>query len=169
MEKHLSLSMYESRTEDLLCSHRLPDFEITSLSGEICLLSDVVNNTESGKENTVLAFLEAGQEPTEHVLNEMLSQKDLLKTLPVQILFILSNREDTNHLTLKEVLKELPGIQIFFDRDFNNRESVARSMYVDSEKLPLLLAAKKGMTGIYGCSGYNVGNVNLICKIVNLT
>lgn len=169
MEKHLSLSMYESKTEDLLCSHRLPDFEITSLSGEICLLSDVINNTESDKENTVLAFLEAGQEPTEHVLNEMLSQKDLLKTLPVQILFILSNREDTNHLTLKEVLKELPGIQIFFDRDFNNRESVARSMYVDSEKLPLLLAAKKGMTGIYGCSGYNVGNVNLICKIVNLT
>ena len=71
--------MYESKTEDLLCSHRLPDFEITSLSGEICLLSDVINNTESDKENTVLAFLEAGQEPTEHVLNEMLSQKDLLK------------------------------------------------------------------------------------------
>lgn len=168
MKKQLFLSMFESKTEDLLCSHKLPDFEITSLTGKIYYLSELINNTKGNKENTILAFLEVGQEPTEHVLNEMLSQKELLKSLPAQILFILRGKEDINHSTLKAVLKELPGIQVFFDEDFNNREPVARSMYVDPEKLPLLVAVKQKMTGIYGCSGYNVGSVNLICKIVNL-
>lgn len=162
-KKQLFLSMSETKTEDLLCNHKLPDFEITTLTGNAHQLSEEMND-----ENNILAFLEVGQEPTEHVLNEMLSQKDILKNISAKILFILREIEDIENTTLKAVLKEFPNIHVFFDKDFNNREPIARSMYVDPEKLPLLVASKEGMTGIYGCSGYNVGSVNLICKIISL-
>lgn len=166
--KKLFLSMFESKTEDLLCSHQLSDFEITTITGSVNYLSDLINNDINHNKKAILAFLEVGQEPTEHVLNEMLSQKELLKALSPEILFILRETEDVDNPALKAVLKEFPNIRVFFDEDFNNRETIARCMYVDPEKLPLLIVAKQGMTGIYGCSGYNVGSINLICKIISL-
>ena len=39
-------------------------------------------------------------------------------------------------------------------------------MYVDPEKLPLLVVTTGGMTGIYGSSGYNVGSVDLMHKLL---
>ena len=42
-------------------------------------------------------------------------------------------------------------------------------MYVDPEKMPLLVVTRPGMTGIYACSGYNVGSVDLIVKILGGT
>lgn len=45
---------------------------------------------------------------------------------------------------------------------------MARRMYVDPEKLPLLAVTRAGMTGIYASSGYNVGSVDLMLKILSL-
>ncbi len=45
-------------------------------------------------------------------------------------------------------------------------EPLARRMYVDPDKLPLLIAMKDGMVGIYGCSGYRVGSVDLIWRLL---
>ena len=103
--------------------------------------------------------MEVGQEPTEHVLNEMLSQKDILKNISAKILFILREIEDIENTTLKAVLKEFPNIHVFFDKDFNNRESIARSMYVDPEKLPLLVASKEDSCFIFLLLSINFNSI----------
>ena len=43
---------------------------------------------------------------------------------------------------------------------------VAREMFVDPEKLPLLVVLKGGLRGIFACAGYNVGSVDLAMKLL---
>ena len=40
-------------------------------------------------------------------------------------------------------------------------------MYVDPEKLPLILVMRRDMTGIYASSGYNVGLADILIRIVH--
>ncbi|MEG1152909.1 MAG: hypothetical protein RSD61_00105, partial [Ruthenibacterium sp.] len=59
----------------------------------------------------------------------------------------------------------LSGAQVCtapFEREL---ETLARQMFVDHEKLPLLVVTGDGLCGRYACSGYNVGSVDLILKI----
>jgi hypothetical protein len=42
---------------------------------------------------------------------------------------------------------------------------LARRMYIDPDKLPIVVLTSHGLNGIYGSSGYNVGLGDLIIKI----
>ncbi|WP_277405581.1 hypothetical protein [Lacrimispora xylanisolvens] len=46
---------------------------------------------------------------------------------------------------------------------------MARKMYVDPEKLPLLIVTNTGLNAVYACSGYNVGSVALMEKLLCLS
>ncbi len=48
-------------------------------------------------------------------------------------------------------------------------EPLARKMYVDPEKLPLLIVTNTGLNAVYACSGYNVGSVALMEKLLCLS
>ena len=47
-------------------------------------------------------------------------------------------------------------------------ETIARRMYVDHEKLPLIVVTTSALNAVYACSGYNVGSGDMIVKICNL-
>ncbi len=93
------------------------------------------------------------------------------KLIPVQIRELkLDDMRVANQLedfrTLQKVLQEIPGIQIWYG-DFDELvEPLARRMYVDPDKLPLLIVTDPGMTAIYVCSGYNVGSVGLMLELL---
>ena len=55
-------------------------------------------------------------------------------------------REPTEHLLLE--LRQ---------GDFEELEGLARQLFVDPERLPLVLLADRQGRGLYACSGYNVG------------
>lgn len=160
--RKLVLSMEEEAPADLCCCNELEDFQMKGAEGGAWMLSELV------EDGSILAFLEVGQEPTEHVLNEMLSQAALLASLPVQILFVLEAEKDLKHPTLQAVQAALPKIRVFLDEGFGHAENLAREMYVEPEKLPLLVVTRQGLTGVYGCSGYHVGSVELMTKIIKL-
>ena len=69
--------------------------------------------------------------------------------------------------TLARTLEKIPCVSVYFDPEGETPEPIARRMYVDPEKLPLLVVTKDGMTGIYASSGYNVGSVDLMLKILS--
>jgi len=48
-------------------------------------------------------------------------------------------------------------------------EPLARKMYVDPEKLPHLIITDPGLNAVYACSGYNVGSVALMGKLLCLS
>ena len=44
--------------------------------------------------------------------------------------------------------------------------AVARRMYLEPGKLPLIVIVDETMTGIYGVAGYNVGTADMILKLL---
>ena len=45
---------------------------------------------------------------------------------------------------------------------------LARRMYLEPGKLPLIVIIDQSMKGIYGMAGYNVGTADMILKILNM-
>ena len=165
----------------------LRDILLQRADGTLCSLEKLV----SGK-RSILAFLEIGAEPTEHVLNEVLalekSAKGNSKGIGCQLLFVLRQEKDLQHKTLQEVLALDAGseIEILYDisggaLDANAaprtatgdtasgtlcgwQETAKRMRLV--EKLPVLAAVRPDGTGIYGSCGYHVGSVELMVRIL---
>ena len=52
-----------------------------------------------------------------------------------------------------------------FDADMG---VLARRMYLEPGKLPLIVIIDQSMKGIYGMAGYNVGTADMILKILNM-
>ena len=175
-----------------------------SLREEIqsCLLRDIVLQSADGTlssleklvsgKRSILAFLEIGAEPTEHVLNEVLalekSAKGKSKGIGCQLLFVLRQKKDLQHKTLQEVLALDAGseIEILYDVSggASDANAAPRTAVSDAasgtlcgwqetakrmglaEKLPVLAAVRPDGTGIYGSSGYHVGSVELMVRIL---
>ena len=160
----------------------LRDILLQRADGTLCSLEKLV----SGK-RSILAFLEIGAEPTEHVLNEVLalekSAKGNPKGIGCQLLFVLRQEKDLQHKTLQEVLALGAGseIEILYDisgdaSDANAAprtasgtlcgwQETAKRMRL-AEKLPVLAAVRPDGTGIYGSCGYHVGSVELMVRIL---
>lgn len=162
--------------KEMLVSHQIDDFMVipgqapehpqTAFRQETntavpCSISSLIT-----KQTAVLAFLQEGQEPTEHVFNELLEQGSLLFALDTQIIFLLQNRNALENKTLHQVLEKFPQIQIAY-ADFDElAEPIARRMYLEPEKYPLLAVVRPTMEAIYGNSGYHVGIVGLLSQIL---
>ncbi len=148
--------------DELTVSNEIDDFYLEKDSVKISA-SDIADGGPC-----VFAFLSEGEEPTEHVLNEMLEEAEALSASGLKISFILRSPDSLKNSTLGKVLEAIPHITAAFG-DFDEITGpVARRMYVDNEKLPLLVLTDKGLHGIYGCSGYNAGSVDLILKLAGL-
>lgn len=165
--KPVTMRLRAGSLEDMLVDYVLDDFEVNikdHSTGQAVLASELMD----GKAN-ILAILSEGQEPTEHVLNEMLEQKDSLNALDAQIILLLQGEQSLKNHTVQKVLKAIPRIKVGCFNFDDGVEPLARKMYVDPEKLPLLIVTNPGLKAIYGCSGYNVGSVALMEKLLRLS
>lgn len=159
--KEMVMELREGSLEDMLLNHEIAEFELTDNGGVAVSMTELTK----GKDN-ILIFLEEGMEPTEHVLNEMLAVRGELAALTAQIIFVFRDAGALQNRTVERVLAALPKVRVLYDPGMENAAAVARRMYVEPEKLPLLAATREGMLGIYGCSGYHVGSVELVLKIL---
>ncbi len=158
--KSIEMELWENKTEDVLVNYRLKDFSLQDNSGKEYRLSEL-----AAQEFTVLAFLGVGEEPTEHVLNEILASVPHWKETAARIIMVLREQGELNNVTFKKVLENLPEIEVYYDREMCC-EKAAALMQVNTDKLPVLILLKKGLAGIYACAGYNVGSVELMLKLI---
>lgn len=153
----------------------LPQGELPDYFLCITLPELVLQNAEGGNflaeekfagEKRVLMFLEEGAEPTEHVLNELLEKSDGggLSFVPE---FIVRSTEALQNATLQRVLRQIPGCRLY-TADFDTQlEPLARQMFTDHEKLPVLLVTDTQFRGRFATSGYQVGSVDLLEKLLD--
>lgn len=158
--KTVEMTLWETQVEDMLVDIRLEDFAVQDENGKEFMLSHLTD-----QKAMILAFLGVGAEPTEHVLNEMLAGVSHWNASGIQMLMILRDPAELKNATLRKVLDTVTGIQIYYDRQ-EHCEKVAKQMEIDPEKLPVLTVVENGLTGIYACSGYNVGSVDLMMKMI---
>lgn len=157
--KHLKLQKYHANLSEMLDNFDLDEFKVYDENGNVVLGSEITKN------KSVLMWLEEGREPTEHLLNEMLDQTEDFKETTADIVFIVKDKSALENAKVKLVLDTFPRIKVYYDSFVPNVETLARRMYVDPDKLPLVIVTTKELNAVYACSGYNVGSGDMIIKI----
>ena len=159
--KTLKLEKYQANLAEMLDNFALDEFKVYDAEGNVVLGSQLTQN------KAILMWLEQGKEPTEHILNEMLDQEGDFQELPADIIFMINSKEALENAKLQKVLATFPKIKVYYDSFIPNVETLARRMYVDPDKLPLILVTTKELNAVYACSGYNVGSGDMLVKICN--
>ncbi len=157
--KVVRLQKYQANLADMLDNFALDEFKVQDENGNTVLGSELTKN------KAILMWLEQGKEPTEHILNEMLEQEKDFKEISADLVFIVKNREALENAKLKKVLDTFGRIRVCYDSFVPNVETLARRMYVDPDKLPLILVTTGTLNAVYACSGYNVGSGDMLVKI----
>ena len=157
--KTVKLEKYHADLADMLDNFTLDEFKVSDENG------NTVKGSELTKNPAVLMWLEQGKEPTEHILNEMLEQEADFQNLPADIIFMVKDKAALENAKLTKVLSTFPKIRVLYDTFVPNVETLARRMYVDPEKLPLIIVTTKELNAVYACSGYNVGSGDMLVKI----
>jgi len=160
--KRVRLHKHQANLSEMLDNFTLDEFRVSDADGRTVLGSELTEN------KAVLLWLEEGMEPTEHILNEMLEQAEDFRNLPADIVFLVRGKEALENAKVKTVLETFPGIRVLYDSFVPNVETIARRMYVDHEKLPLIVVTTGKLNAVYACSGYNVGSGDMIVKICHL-
>lgn len=157
---HKELSLQQGALSDYLMSITLPEVTLSTQEGEAFTIQQ-----RFAGQKTVLAFLEEGKEPTEHVLNEMLDKCEGTG-MSWKPIFVVRSQEALQNATFARVLRTLPSYELY-TADFDTQlEPLARQMFTDHEKLPLLVVLDAQGKGTYASSGYRVGSVDLIEKLL---
>ncbi len=161
-KKHLSMWLREADISDLTMDIAFTPFKLSDGNDE-----EISSEIVSGDKPAIFVWLEEGHEPTEHVLNEFIQAQDVLNKTNFKIIFIIRNHDALSSDTFKKARMALPDAEVYYSDFSDTAVTMARRMYVDPENLPLTVIVNEGR-GIYACSGYNVGIVGLIIKILNL-
>ena len=154
---------------------RLRDTKISDMLENMDILPFSLKDKDGGKieaekltegKANILFWLEEGKEPTEHILNELIEHHERYNAVDAQLVFIIRSDEAKKNHTLARALELLPKVTICYDDFRDNVSSIARRMYVDPDKLPLIVVTRPGLNGIFATSGYNVGMGDLLLKIL---
>lgn len=161
MQREETLRLREAQLGDMLERISLPEFEVKDSAGNTVTCAEL---TKGGKK--ILMWLEESREPTEHILNEMLEHAEKFHEFENSISFMIRTPEAKQDPLLAKVLKMFPNVSIYYDSFEENIELLGRRMYVDPDKLPLILVTNGESVGIYATSGYNVGTGDMLIRIM---
>lgn len=157
----VTIRLRDTKISDMLENMDILPFSLKDENGNRIAAEELT----AGRAN-ILFWLEEGKEPTEHILNELIEHQARYNALDAQLVFILRGKEALNNHTLAKALGLLPKVTICYDDFRGNVSAIARRMYVDPDKLPLIVVTKPGLNGIFATSGYNVGMGDLLIKIL---
>ena len=131
----------------------------TSPTGEKCEISKVI-----AENNNIIAFLDAGAEPTEHLLNEMIEAKEQYLEMKPRVILIVKEEKDLNNPTLVKTLEALPFIQVFVGYQKEDLAYLYEGFEILDKKLPLAYVMNKPMVASMAIAGYNVGIGTMLLK-----
>lgn len=160
-ERSIELKKRHVDLAETLSNNEIVDFDLQPVKGQKVKASTLLR-----KQKNILVWIEEGKEPTEHILNEMMQQAEDFRNLDGDIIFMLRDEAAVQQATLARALKEIPGIRLVYDDFHENVNTLGRRMYVDPDKLPLVLVLNKGLCGVYASSGYNVGLADILVRII---
>ncbi len=155
------LSIKQAELSQMLEEIELPEVEVQWRKREVSVRKLV------GSSKALFLWLEVNREPTEHILNELYESSDQMNRLGTKIYIVLKGEEDLQDITLCRTTKVLENVEILYDSSETNAQVLARRMYVDPDKRPLIIVAKKDFIGTYATSGYNVGTADMLIRVLS--
>ena len=162
-KKEIRLMQTEARSEDLLEDNDITDFILRREDGTACRISELVKD-----QTGLFIWLEESKEPTEHILNEIYQRRDSFASMTANLYFVIKDAKAKEDPTITRTRLSVPKAEFLLDDFDSNMSILARRMYLEPGKLPLIVIIAPSMTGIYGIAGYNVGTADMILKILNI-
>lgn len=163
-KKEIILEQMEAQPSDLLEDNDITDFPLTKEDGTQCMVSDLVKDQKG-----LFIWLEESREPTEHILNEIAQRSEKYQNLEgAKLYFVIKDAKAKDDPTLKRTLTKVSNVEFLYDEFGADMSVLARRMYLEPGKLPLIVIINENMMGIYGSAGYNVGTADMILKILSI-
>lgn len=120
--------------------------------------------------SNIVAWLDVGAEPTEHLLNEIMEAEDKFNTMKPTTVLILEKAEDVNDPTLRKAIKRVPHMKLVVsDEELASLDPLYAGFEITDKKLPLAVIVEEGLTGTYAWSGYNVGIGDMLLKHLSMS
>ena len=161
----LELRQRTPNLADMLNEIELPAFSLRDEAGATVAPA-------LGEAGGVLAFVQEGMEPTEHLLNELRERADDVRASGLAVTLVARDASVLADPTLSRTLASLPEVSVAYDDFSQLPERLARRTYANPELLPLSLLLRAGgensLTSLYATSGYNVGTVDLLLRLSSL-
>ncbi|MGL4738616.1 MAG: transglutaminase domain-containing protein [Cellulosilyticaceae bacterium] len=118
----------------------------------------------TGESRNIVAFLDAGAEPTEHLLNEMIGAKEQYMEQQPNVVLVVEEASDIANPTLVKTLEALPFIKVYVGYDKAALAYLYEGYDILDKKLPLAFVMNKPMTACMAIAGYNVGIGTMLLK-----
>lgn len=125
-------------------------------------------DTEQAAENTleslragqraICVWICEGEEPTEHILNELLERMPDVLNCQDRI-FLLSRQVQKQDGTLAKLMHAAPDIRLAYVDDMEAAAQIAAAAELSKETYPLAVVLDEGGSAIYATCGYNVGSI----------
>ena len=140
----------------------IEDRELSDKEGNKQNLLDIINNKKA-----IVSWLKVGEEPTEHLLNEIMEAKDKYNDKDLSVIFIVQDEKDLKNPTLVKTLAEVENICVYIEKNGYNIDAIYSGLSILNKKLPLAIALDEDKKAINGFSGYNVGIGQMLIKTLN--
>ncbi|HHU77422.1 MAG TPA: hypothetical protein GXZ29_00855 [Clostridiales bacterium] len=138
----------------------LPEIPVLLPDGKQSFAQKLLLTEETG----VIAFIEEGKEPTEHLLNEIHEQKEEFARLNKRMLLLIKNKDSLKDRLLNTVLDSTGILVALRDMTQDAFPSVLQALNTQNNKLPLVLALDTKKRCVFHTSGYNVGTGDMLLK-----
>lgn len=159
-EKRVVLSKKEAKISDMLEKITVDNFTLLDENKK-----EIRASSLDASKMLFLFWLEENKEPSDHILNELYDNREAFLKSGAKMCFIFRHKPDRSDEALDKVLNAFPDLQILYDDFQENVKTLARSVYVDPDQLPLVLALQEDLCTVYAVSGYNVGTGQMLLKI----
>ena len=137
---------------ELTVDFTLADFQAEAPDGRHASAAELTHGL------SLLLWLDAGSEPTEHLLNELLASRSRIRAL--RLVLLLRTRQMLQNEKLRAVLTVFPEAEVWLTAD--SAGPAARSAYVDPDSLPLLLLCDRPRHIIHAAAGYRIGSIDTV-------
>lgn len=135
----------------------IDDIKLKTLDGKQQNLSQLLL-----KDKNIIAWLEEGKEPTEHLLNEMLDKKETFKNM--NVIFVVKAPNAIHNPTLKHTLDEINNIAVLIDFENYDKNKIYNDFEILDKKLPLTIVINQALQAVFCSAGYNVGIADMLLK-----
>ncbi|MEG0598380.1 MAG: hypothetical protein RR502_10095, partial [Oscillospiraceae bacterium] len=139
----------------------LPDHQAQTADG-----TDTTLFAHCTRKTSLLAFLDPGKEPTEHLLGELISLRERYNRLGCNLVLVADFDADLSNGTLQRALAVLPNAELLLLRDEDYLRHLHTLMGVGDRRKPFVTALNSKKQGLYAMSNYNVGTALTLLNIM---
>lgn len=163
----ITLGWRRPAQSDLLAHLPLEDLPLIADDGTDTPLSEVLH----GRRGVVFILDAHGSEPSIHVLDELRESLAERPDPDAEPIIALCPHDAPVSAPIAAMLARLPRRFRLWRCAEPTADRLARITFVDPDKSPVIVAIRPGraqddpLTGIYACSGYNVGSVELALRL----